>query len=206
MSAQERRARLLIAAAKVMARDGVSAGTTRAIVAEAQMPLAAFHYCFHTREDMLRQLIVQLSQTERDAVGAAIGAQDDVDTAVRNGLHAYLDHLVANPGEELVLLELNNYAQRTPALRELAADQYRGYFTSVRQVMEQIAEVSHCRWTMDVDQLARMVVTFLDGITTTWLADRDTEGASQTIDLFADYLVRVAAKPSRRSRRVSPAT
>src|SRR5687767_6056215 len=72
MSADARRAELLQAALRVMSRDGVAAGTTRAIVAEAGMPLATFHYCFRSRNELLRELITLVTTMERDAAAAAM--------------------------------------------------------------------------------------------------------------------------------------
>ena len=37
----------------VIARDGVHAATTRAIVAEAGMALASFHYAFRSRDELI---------------------------------------------------------------------------------------------------------------------------------------------------------
>ena len=72
MSADARRAELLQAALRVMSRDGIAAGTTRAIVAEAGMPLATFHYCFRSRNELLRELITLLTSQEQEAIGGAM--------------------------------------------------------------------------------------------------------------------------------------
>ena len=54
--ATERRAALARAALAVIARDGVHAATTRAIVAEAGMSLASFHYAVASRDELLRKI------------------------------------------------------------------------------------------------------------------------------------------------------
>ena len=54
--APERRASLARAARTVIARDGLAAATTRAIVAEAGMPLASFHYAVASRDELLREV------------------------------------------------------------------------------------------------------------------------------------------------------
>src|SRR5690348_7514967 len=119
MSADARRAELLQAALRVMSRDGVAAGTTRAIVAEAGMPLATFHYCFRSRNELLRELITLVTTMERDAAAAAMttGEGDlaaagdtapsgDFRETLRQGLRGYIGLLVENPGHELFLFEL----------------------------------------------------------------------------------------------------
>ena len=61
VSADVRRERLVEAAIRVMVRDGVAKATTRSIVAEADMPLGAFHYCFRSKEELLENVIEAIS-------------------------------------------------------------------------------------------------------------------------------------------------
>ena len=210
MSADARRVELLQAALRVMSRDGVAAGTTRAIVAEAGMPLATFHYCFRSRNELLRELITLVTTMERDAAAAAMAGDDatggdpDAGGAVpmhdrdhfretlRQGLRGYIGLLTENPGHELFLFELNHYALRTPELSDLAIEQYRRYYDTATQLLVTAAEVGGMRWTVELPVLARLVVTLTDGATTTWLADRDTEATLAALDLAADYVAGLA--------------
>src|SRR5882762_5619620 len=56
LAVAERRRMLIAAAARVMARDGIAQTTTRAITAEAGMPRGSFHYCFRSKDELLREL------------------------------------------------------------------------------------------------------------------------------------------------------
>lgn len=49
----QRRAALIEAALRVIARDGLAAATTRAIAAEAGMSLASLHYAFTSRDELI---------------------------------------------------------------------------------------------------------------------------------------------------------
>jgi AcrR family transcriptional regulator len=198
MSADARRAELLQAALRVMSREGIAAGTTRAIVAEAGMPLATFHYCFRSRNELLRELITLLTTMERQAAAAAMATSDDFRETLREGLRGYVGHLVANPGHELFLFELNHYAMRTPELHDLADEQYRRYYETATQLLVAAAELGGMTWTIELPLLARLVVTLIDGATTTWLADRDTDATLAALDLAADYVAALAT-PSTRS-------
>lgn len=174
-----------------MTREGVAAGTTRAIVAEAGMPLSLFHYCFGSRDELVGALIRRLGAAERAAVWAGITPGADLVAVLRSAADAYLHHLTASPGQEQVLFELNHYALRTPGMEHLAAEQMAMYLESARVVLDRIAELTGVSWTIPVDELARLVVTIADGVTTTWLADRDT-AASRTalgrlLELVASY-------------------
>jgi AcrR family transcriptional regulator len=204
MSADARRAELLQAALRVMSRDGIAAGTTRAIVAEAGMPLATFHYCFRSRNELLRELITLVTGMEREAATAAMagaafapdGAAQpvplDFRETLRRGLRGYLGLLEEKPGQELFLFELNHYALRTPELQDLAVEQYRQYYGTATQLLVTAAELAGMRWTMELPVLARLVVTLIDGATTTWLADRDTAATLAALDLAADYVAGLA--------------
>ncbi len=124
ISAEERRALLVQAALRVIAARGVSAATTRAIVAEAGMSLASFHYAFRSHDEMMRELISYVVSGEANAVFAVLRAGNDIETSLREGMHAFLDYVIADPGHEQVMQELVQYALRTPGLEGFAREQY----------------------------------------------------------------------------------
>ena len=86
----DRRAALVGAAVRVIARSGLAAATTRAIVAEAGMPLGSFHYAFDSRDDLIEAVIETVTAQEHDAALAALPgtAHPDADltTILRHGL------------------------------------------------------------------------------------------------------------------------
>jgi len=198
MSADARRAELLQAALRVMSRDGIAAGTTRAIVAEAGMPLATFHYCFRSRNELLRELITLLTTMERQAATDAMTLSGgDFREALRQALRGYVGHLAANPGHELFLFELNHFALRTPELHDLADEQYRKYYETATALLEAAAELCDMEWKADLPALARFVVQLVDGATTTWLADRDTGATLAALDIAADHVAALATPRTR---------
>ncbi len=193
MPAEVRRSRLVEAAIAVMGRDGVAAATTRAVVAEAGMSLASFHYCFRSRNEMVREVITTLGQVEREAAIGAMQAGTDLRGLLGQAVDGYLAFLEANPSFELVLFELNHHALRTPALADLAAEQYRQYYDSATRVLDAAAATAGVTWKVDVSVLARMVVTVIDGATTTWLVDHDSEATRAALDPLLDHLTTLAA-------------
>ncbi|WP_279579831.1 TetR/AcrR family transcriptional regulator [Fodinicola feengrottensis] len=72
MSADERRQDLVAAAIRVLARDGVAKASTRAIVAEAAMPLGFFHYCFRSKQELFMQVIGTINERNRRAAIDAV--------------------------------------------------------------------------------------------------------------------------------------
>lgn len=186
LSSSERRELILHAAVRVIAAKGVGAATTRAIVAEAGMSLASFHYAYTSHAEMMREVIAYVVGAETDAVFASLKLGTDIRSAVRSGLQAYLDYVVADPEHEQAMQELLQFALRTPSLRHLAREQYERYHSAVKSILVEGAAVSGVEWTLPVDDVARMVVTITDGVTLAWLVDRDTAAAERVLDFAAE--------------------
>jgi AcrR family transcriptional regulator len=161
MSPEDRRDALVQAAVRVIARGGVVAATTRAVVAEARMPLGAFHYVFASREELLAEVVRTVTDGERMAA-------------------------------ELALTELSLYGLRhDPAL---ARRQHDLYFLEMEALLRQVAERCRIRWTEPLPDLARSLIVVTEGITGTWLTDRDTDAARGVIRRVATW---VAASAER---------
>ena len=190
----QRRTLLVKAALDVIAEKGVTGATTRAIVAAAGMSLASFHYACRSHDEMMRELIAHVVGAETAAVELTLRAGTDIRSALRAGLQAYLDYVVADPAHERALQELVHYAMRTPGLEHLAQAQYEAYRVGVTRVIEHGAAAAGVTWTVPVDEVARLAVTFTDGVTLAWLADRDAEAAERVLDFAADSLAALAVR------------
>jgi DNA-binding transcriptional regulator YbjK len=180
--AAERRAALAAAALTVIARDGLAAATTRAIVAEAGMPLASFHYAVASRDELLRDVVELVVAGEGTAAAGFLAHATTPREAIRLALTGYLDHVRRDPGNEQAMFELTQYALRTPNLADLPAEQYRSYHALAADLLEAGASLLHIEWSIPVPDLARLLVTLTDGLTLAWLADRDDAAAERAID------------------------
>jgi AcrR family transcriptional regulator len=203
MAVERRRRELVDAAVRVIARDGVAAATTRAVVAEAGMSLASLHYAFPSREHLLEAVVVEVTAQERRAAEAgllpvATGPHDGAagpprfDDVISGGLQRYVELLAERPEREQVLFELALYAMRTPGQRAALVAQYDVYYDSARSTLATAALAARSRWTVPLDQAARALVMTTEGLTTVWLADRDTEAAKQTARFAARALAALA--------------
>ena len=198
ISATARRDLLVQAALRVIARQGVAGATTRAIVAEAGMSLASFHYAFRSHDEMMHELIAHVVAGESTAVFAALDPDADIRTALRAGLGAFLDYVVADPGHELVMQELLQYALRTPGLEHRAAEQYAAYQRAITELLVAGATAAHVVWTLPVAEVARLVVTVTDGVTLGYLADRDEAAARRVLDHAAAAIATLAGPAHER--------
>lgn len=194
--ATQRRRVLADAAMRVLARDGVAATTTRAIVAEAGMPLSAFHYCYRSKNELLAELTDALVARETAAALATLRPGADVLEALQTGLRGYWQLVEAAPDEHRVTYELTQYACRTAGLEDLPRRQYRSYFDGASTVLRALAEAAGVRWSIPLPVLARMLATVLDGLTLGWLADRDSAQTRAALDEFAVQLASYARAAS----------
>lgn len=199
LSVAERRGEILQAALRVIQRDGVHAATTRAIVAEGDMPLASFHYAFRSRDEMIRELIAYVVEGEGLAAEASLGDGLDIRVAVRAALQGYFELVVAEPHREQAMFELFHYSLRAPELDDLARAQYASYHRLAEGMLVAGAERAGVRWSIPSAALARLVVTFTDGVTLAWLADHDAAAASATLDIAADTIAGFA-EPLRNTK------
>ena len=205
IAADDRRELLVRAALRVIAREGVAGATTRAIVAEAGMSLASFHYAFRSHDEMISRLVRHVVDGEEVSVFAALRPGRTIEASIHDGLSAFLDHIIEDPARELVLQELVQYALRTPGLQPLAREQYETYTASVTSVLVEVAAVANVEWDRPVREIGRLVITITDGITLAWLVDRDAAAARRVIDFAAPALAALAV-PARRAARAELST
>lgn len=189
MSASDRREALARAALAVVVRDGVHAATTRAITAEAGMPLASFHYAVASREELLRDVVGLVVAGEGDALLTSPGLDaPDLRSAVREVLGSYLDLVKSDPGREQAMFELTQHALRSPGMSDLPAQQYAAYRGLATEVLDQGAARYGVRWDIPTADLAAFANALTDGATLAWLATRDDEAVARMLDLAADCI------------------
>ncbi|MEO5535517.1 MAG: TetR family transcriptional regulator C-terminal domain-containing protein [Pseudolysinimonas sp.] len=189
MSATDRREALARAALTVVARDGIQAATTRAIVAEAGMPLASFHYAVPSREDLLRDVVELVVAGEGAATFGSLAIEaDDIRGAIRSVLGSYLDLVRADPGREQAMFELTQHALRSPGLADLPAAQYAAYRELATTLLQVGADRYRVRWDVPLGDLAVLATALSDGATLGWLATRNDDAAERLLDLAADTL------------------
>ncbi|QJU53991.1 TetR/AcrR family transcriptional regulator [Herbiconiux sp. KACC 21604] len=202
----ERRARLLEAAFTVIARSGVSGATTRAVVEEAGMKLASFHYAFTSREELLAELVDAVLDTQQEVLDVDAAPGSPLGTVLHDGLIRYFDGVRRDPARERAMFELTQYALRTPGLAPVAERQYERYRELARRSLEEAATRSGARWRAPLDDVAGWLVALTDGVTLAWLADGDDTRALTTLSFAARALAAEAAPaPVRDSAAAAPA-
>lgn len=188
LTVDDRRALLLDAALRVIARVGIAALTTRAITEEAGMRQGVFHYCFRDKNEMLAELIaLTVSRLIEDSSVVNV-VKGDFSATVRFTLRALWTKISATPTSHLALYELTLHAMRDPELAALAQRQYEGYLAAASRLLGTLAQEAGIRWLVPTDTLARTLVTVIDGLGLNWLADRDAQATLAVLDAFSCQL------------------
>ena len=191
MSGAERRDKLVDAAIAVMTREGVARATTRAVAAEAEMPLGVFHYAFRSKQEMLAMVIERIARQSKADIDAAVlsEASPDLLSLVRAGLGAYFEHVVSFPEEHLVTYELTTTALRDRELEEVAHRQYDYYLQQNEALLLAVADLLGLEYVEPLPVVSRLVFSLMDGLALNWLARGDEQQARAVLDLAARILV-----------------
>jgi TetR/AcrR family transcriptional regulator, regulator of biofilm formation and stress response len=188
IAAADRRRQLVDAAYRVIGQEGFAAATTRRVCAEAGAPLAAFHYCFASKAELLDELTDQAMRELEAARAGGVVLRETALDSLRATLRGYWDTVEEDPNRESVLMALTQHALGDPALAGVARRQYEAYHRTAESALAEIAAGCGVRWALPLAQLARMLVVVTDGVTVAWLVDRDSAAATAALDAFADLL------------------
>lgn len=194
---EDRRKALIAAAMRVVASRGLHAASTRAIVAEAGMSLASFHYAFESRDELIDRLITETVANEEKAVVPAELDGKTLTELLTEGFMGYVAHLRADPSHEQAMLELTQHALRTRP--ELARAQYAEYARFALSVAALAAQKSGAEWIVPLPTVAHLVVALTDGLTLNWLVNRDDDAIVEAITAAASAIATLARTPSGES-------
>lgn len=202
--AQDRRRSLVEAAIAVMTREGVRAATTRRVVEEAGASLAAFHYCFHSKDELIESVI---EQTNREFLAwhtspspEAGTAKEAIEISLRGLWSITRDH----PRRQAMLFELTQYARRRESLAHLAVKQYADYYDTWVRFFVELTERFDVALAAPAENVARFAVSVVDGLTFNYLIDRDDETAEGALAIAVESLSNQmlptkGRKPARRA-------
>jgi len=197
-----RRAELVDAAIRVVAREGFAAATTRRIAAEAQVPLGLVHYWFSGKDELVEQVVAKLlaeltaaTTTEPPAHDPAQDPSAATPTAatstaatptaedVLRQFQAVFDVVRHDePGRQLSLYELTVLGLRTPSLRDSVRRQYDAYRETAAAAFDSWPGRENLELPGSPETVAQFIATLFDGVTLAWLADPD---GTRPDDIFA---------------------
>lgn len=191
-----RRELLLDAAFRVISQHGVQAATTRAICAEADMPLASFHYVFESQQELMRELLHRVIDGAGDAQRFP-ELTDDVYRNVELMLLSTFEWAVDHPGEELAYFELGHYALRTEGMKNLPRERIEHALDLIVRAMQLLDAIHEDLppYRVDLREVAWMTLTFIEGNALMFLSSGDVEATRHAIRTYARFLVDFSRGP-----------
>lgn len=149
--ATDRRSAILVAAARICARDGFGGASLREIADEAGIKKGLLTYYFPTKDDLVFEVITRLHRRFDDAAESWIadGAMSPVDRLVRS-LEGHVTVVLEHPDEVLVESECS---------RQLSPDRQRSLAEGRRRYEGRLVElVEECRASTPLDDLPTPVL------------------------------------------------
>ncbi|WAC65328.1 TetR family transcriptional regulator [Agrococcus sp. SL85] len=184
-AATERRADIVEAGLRVIAREGMHGATVRAIVAEAEVPLATFHYVFDSRDQMIGEAYAFVGSFITDEPFAALPQDASVEDAAAGLMRAWFGRFLEHPEYELAAMEIMAYCRRTSSLAHVHAEVQERCLQALVDLLEALEQHLGVVSATPARELATLTIQFADGIQYSWLRTGDTEAALRMIERVA---------------------
>lgn len=188
----ERRAELLAAAIRVLAREGLAETTTRKIAAEAGINQATLLYYFGSKDDLLFAVLQEMMRATQEIALQTMPEATDLREAVAGAISAFWGHVEAAPELQIMQYELTLYALRNPDAAWLAKQQYSGYSAVVETLLREAYAAAGHTPVMPFAALARFIVGGLDGIILQFVSDRDAARARGDVEYLIGAVIALA--------------
>lgn len=188
-----RRAEIIAAAIRVLARDGLAETTTRKIATEAGVNQAMLGYYFGSKDDLLFAVLQEMMRLTAEIVRAVVvPARDNVREVIAESIRAFWAHVESSPELQVMQYELTLHALRHPASAWLAKQQYDGYFAVVEKLFEDVYAAAGQNSALPFADLARFVVGGLDGMILQFISDHDTTRARHDLEHLIKAVIALA--------------
>lgn len=191
ISIQERSHQFVEAAARVIAQEGLTAATTRRIAAEAGAPLAALHYCFRSKDELLDEVYNFLSRDyarELEPMPQGLSLED----AVSKHAHRIWRRMLNTPHEQVTTFELllrrsrlNDNTESQKSI-QLNRSMYQSWIDSTEAIFRAGAIASGIANPEGLEVMARAFIANIDGISLQHLSDPNEERSWELVEILID--------------------
>lgn len=195
---KQRREQLVEAAIDLSVEEGLPAASIRRIADRANVSLGVVHYHFRSKEELLSAMAGSFLEPLLGALAVVTeGAGNSPAADSRSAaLEAFWDAVKQDPGRQLLGYELIPWSVRgTGEAAQVLVD------SQTDVVARVLANTGH--GAADTDELpprtlARLILAACEGVTLSWLADRDDVLARDSLEL----LIRAILAGSEQSTRL----
>ncbi len=177
----ERRGAILAATVRVLAREGISAATTRKIASEAEVNQAMLGYYFGSKDELLFAVLQEMMRQTQAVVLATRSSDQTLRGMIAASITAFWETVERDPSIQLMQLELTLYALRQPESAWLARQQYAGYGAVIAQIVREGCGQTGEVCAVAYDALARFIMGGLDGMILQFVSDQDAARAHREL-------------------------
>ncbi len=168
----------------------------RNIAEEANVSLGVVHYCFNSKEALLKAVAESFVTPIIGPVSEAIGAAEKTDlrSSVEAALLVFADVMMADPGRQLLGYELAAWSIRGEG--DAATSLQQAYLGVIDTYLREGLGLQDGDLPIALDDLPRLILAALDGVMLGWLIHRDDELCRRMLRAYATALVGPAASPA----------
>jgi len=158
---EKRREELVLAAYRLIARNGFEGLRTRDVAAAVGVNIATLHYYFPTKEALIRGVVEYAMQRFRTTL-APHGSPAD---QLRNHLRAVRKLMLEEPELGTVMGELDLRSSRDPSVASMLEEMNDAWLITMRGLLRRAVKEGGLRPEMDSEGVAALVVLSLTGTT-----------------------------------------
>lgn len=192
LRADQRRAQVVAAAARVIARVGLEAATTRLIAAEAGAPLGSLHYLFRDKRELMAAVYQNWYDTTVEQLTARNLEGAGLEQCIRTLTVGFFEDMLRDEDTMQLPYELFFWATRTRDTNDLADRIYREYRAFYA---EKLRRSDPALTTETAQTVAQFIVHTCDGVLLHYFAERDAAAARASLELYSDLALRLARRP-----------
>jgi TetR/AcrR family fatty acid metabolism transcriptional regulator len=160
---EETRARLLEAAASVLARSGFDRATLDEIVREAGFSKGAFYVHFESKDDLFWAMLEERISRQQEALRGAVDHSKPMDDNVRTILSAVFGLLGDDPLWGSLFMEFHAHAARNERVRSRLDTMYEGWRQLIVDILSASREAGRMRKDADLKFMATVLVATVEG-------------------------------------------
>lgn len=187
-----RRQQLIEAAVRLMGRDGVEKTSLRAIAREAGAPLASVHYCFDSRDELMREAVEYWLAELVGTLVEDVNIESGLRATVKRIADGFWTSLEANPPNVLAQLEVALWAMRGESHLALSRGIYPRYGEVLGNLFDRACAAAGETPLISPVLLARSFVGIIDAASLQYLADPASAAPRQIYDLMINSLLDAA--------------
>lgn len=194
ISADQRRGEFIEAAARVIAREGVERATTRRIAQEAGAPLAALHYCFHNKDELLQAVQGYVSRDFASRLPPLPLEARGLEATIAAHAQRVWARIEAHPEEQVATFELllRRYRQsqdETDVQARANLEMYQAWIKSTSSIYDRAARDAGEPVPTNLELVTQLFIAGIDGLSMLYVASPESIQPAEMIETLVRSVI-----------------